>query len=652
MALSLEKIQRANELLRSYNGNNPFILRTRNTVVGHQTRPMNDFECEYVIENHDREPRLINKIVKISDWYGQSLKEQWNTEFTPDRFKVTWYLGETPKLYHFFCIYRKSQEKAVEVFAPKRGVLTDFLSEDWSKKEIDFGPYNEKLGFNLYPHQEEAVRFLTTRKKAILAHEMGFGKTVAAIVSALEGGFKHVLIVSPSSVKETWKRELTRFVDDEDVTVVQGSNWDDARFTIINYDILDNFYHLPEQTIKTRELNVDEDGNVFRETKEKKIVARSKKIIDEAMASSQLFQGHYDLLIIDEAHRLSNSTSNRFKIMQDFIRRAKPDGIFELTGTMVTNTTKNLYNLLKLIDVPITKDWQYFMERYCGAKFFFKKNERNAYTAMFCKSVGKREWSELSYDEKVRLNEYLEKRCKKICIPGEDTNMEELQEIIKPYYLRRVKDDLDDMVPKTVKYLHYEMSADEKESYDELWEKYLELQEDKEKTEKNKRIIEVSLMRQWLADKMIPRTVSLVRKCIEKNHKVIIFCTYDNEIEKFREEFSDCCVFHNGKISEKKKSEAVDRFQNDEKVKVFVGNIFSAGVGLTLTEGSVVVFNCFSFTPSDNLQAEDRIHRIGQTKPCTVYYQSFNGTYFDRMLEIVHDKQEVIDKIVVSENEK
>jgi SNF2 family DNA or RNA helicase len=65
-----------------------------------------------------------------------------------------------------------------------------------------------------------------------------------------------------------------------------------------------------------------------------------------------------------------------------------------------------------------------------------------------------------------------------------------------------------------------------------------------------------------------------------------------------------------------------------------------------------VVFNNFSFTPSDNLQAEDRIHRIGQTKPCTVYYQSFNGTYFDKMLEIVHDKQEVIDKIIISEKEK
>lgn len=652
MALSLEKIENAHKLLKEYNGNNSFIIRLKNSVFVYKTKTMNDFEVEYVLYNHDKEPKEINKIVKIADWYGENLKEKWETEFTPNRFKITWYLGETSTMYHFYCVYRRSQEKAVEVFAPKKGILTDFLSEDWNSKNIDFKPYNERLGFSLYPHQEEAVKFLTSKKKAILAHDMGFGKTIAAIVSALEGKYEHILIISPSSIKETWKKELSHFIDDKDITIVQGSKWDDAKFTIINYDILDNFYEIPTQTIKTKELNVDENGNIVKEFKEKEIVSRSKKIIDEAMSNSQLFQSHYDLLIIDEAHRLSNNTSNRFKIIQDLIKRSNPKGIFELTGTMVTNTSKNLYNLLKLIDVPITRDWQYYMERYCGAKFFYKKNERNAYTAIFCKSVGKREWKDLSYEEKRKLDEYLEKHCKKMCIPSEDTNVEELQEIIKPYYLRRVKEDLEDMVSKTVKYLHYEMSNYEQKSYDELWEKYLELQEDKEKTEKNKKLIEVSLMRQWLADKMIPRTISLVRKCIENNHKVIIFCAYDNEINKFKEEFSDCCVYHNGKINEKKKNEAVEKFQNDDKIKVFIGNIFSAGVGLTLIASDVVVFNNFSFTPSDNLQAEDRIHRIGQTKPCTVYYQSFNGTYFDRMLEIVHDKQEVIDKIIISEKEK
>ena len=123
-------------------------------------------------------------------------------------------------------------------------------------------------------------------------------------------------------------------------------------------------------------------------------------------------------------------------------------------------------------------------------------------------------------------------------------------------------------------------------------------------------------------------------------------------INKLKEEFGDLCVYHNGKLTEKKKNEAVVKFQTNDSVKVFIGNIFSAGVGLSLTEGTVVIFNNFSFVPADNLQAEDRVHRLNQTKPCTIYYQSFNGTYFDKMLEIVHNKEDVINKIIVTEKEK
>ena len=135
-------------------------------------------------------------------------------------------------------------------------------------------------------------------------------------------------------------------------------------------------------------------------------------------------------------------------------------------------------------------------------------------------------------------------------------------------------------------------------------------------------------------------------------HKVIIFCASDKEVNTLREHFKERCVYHNGKLTEKKKNDAIEKFQNDDSIKVFIGNIVSAGVGLTLIAGTVVIFNNFSFVPSDNQQCEDRIHRINQTKPCTVYYQSFNGTYFDRMLEINKGKQEVIDKIIISEKEK
>ena len=651
MANSIETIEKTYEVLKEYEGQNPYIINLKNVAFVYKTRQLNEFEIGYVLSNYKREPRRVDKIIIIAEWFGKKLQEKWGTEFTPQKLKVTWFLGETSDFYHFYCIYRRSQERAVEVFIPKRAVFTDFLLEDYHSLDVDFSKYITEKRTPL-PHQMEAVKFMLSRKKCIIADEMGSGKSYSAALAALCGGFEHILVICPSSVKKTWENELKYVVDESDITIVQGSKWNDAKFTIINYDILDNFYEIPEQTIKTSELNVDDNGNVIREYKDKTIVARSKKIIDKAMENSQLFQSHYDLVIIDEAHRLSNNSSNRFKIIADLLKRSKPNGIFELTGTMITNSSKNLYNLLKLIDIPVTRDWQHFMERYCGAKFFYKKNEKNAYTTMFLKEKKKGTWYDLTEEEKDELGKLLEKKCKKLCIPGEDSNMDELQELIKPYYLRRLKTDFAEMTTKTIKVLHYEMTPEEKVSYDELWDKYLELQEDKEKTEKNKKLIEVSLMRQWLADKMIPKTIDLVRKCIEVGRKVIIFCAFDNEINKFREEFGDICVYHNGKINEKKKNNAVEQFQNDDNIKVFIGNIVSASVGLTLTSASVVVFNNFSFVPAENLQAEDRIYRIGQDKPCTIYYQSFNDTYFDKMLDIVHNKQEVIDRIIVTEKEK
>ena len=111
MALSLEKIETAHKLLKEYSGTNSFIIRLKNSVFVYNTKTMNDFEAEYVLANHDKEPRLINKIVKIADWYGEERQMEWETEFTPNRFKITWYMGETSKFYHFYCIYRGHKKR-------------------------------------------------------------------------------------------------------------------------------------------------------------------------------------------------------------------------------------------------------------------------------------------------------------------------------------------------------------------------------------------------------------------------------------------------------------------------------------------------------------------------------------------------------------
>ena len=113
MALPIKRIKQAHDILEKYKGNNPFIIATKNTVLVYKSRAMNDFESAYVLANHDKEPRLVNKIVKIADWLGEDLQKRWNTEFVPQKLKITWFLGETENLYHFYCIYRRSQMSAV-----------------------------------------------------------------------------------------------------------------------------------------------------------------------------------------------------------------------------------------------------------------------------------------------------------------------------------------------------------------------------------------------------------------------------------------------------------------------------------------------------------------------------------------------------------
>lgn len=654
MALSLEKIDNAYKLLKEYNGTNSFIIRLKNSVFVYKTKTMNDFEAEYVLYNYDKEPIEINKIVKIADWYGESLQNEWNTEFTPNRFKITWYMGETNKFYHFYCIYRQSQEKAIDIFAPKKGVLTDFLSDNWNAKNIDFKPYNERSGRNLYPYQEEAVKFLTSRKKAILASEMGSGKSMAAIVAALEDKYEKILIICPASVKMTWQKELSLLVPNDDITIVEGSKWKENKFTIINYDILKNFYEVPTETIKKKELNLDTSGNVVNVFKEKTIVSRKKDIISDAMENSQLYQSKFDLVIIDEAHRLSNTTSGIFKIVSDLLHRSNPKGIYAITGTPITNRPINFFNILKIIGAPLANDWKYYVERYCDGKSFYNKKERDAYSAIFCRKKNKKSWYDLTQKEKEELDKILDKNCKKIWKTDGSSHLDELQEIVKPYYLRRLKSDFGKIVKKTVKVLNYKLTKKEKEEYDSVWEEYLSAQEnsDKKDIEKYKSITEGIMLRQWLANSMTNKTIKLAEKCIKLGHKVVIFCSFDDELNTIKEHFKDICVIHNGKLTMKKKDNAVEEFQNNPNIKVFIGNIQSAGVGLTLVSARVAIFNSFSWVSGDNLQAEDRIHRLNQKNDVTIYYQVFENTFYKEMLEKVRGKQEIIDNIIVSENDK
>lgn len=651
----LDKTCKSFELLKEYKGTNPFIIELKNKVLVYKSTSLNSFTEEYLRINYDKEPRKINKIVKLADWFGEAKQEEWGVK--AEKLFIAYYMGETSKLYHVYGKYRRSVDGFVSLFIPKDAVLTDFLSEDWTNLNIDFTKYNKKSGLTLKPHQERGVKFLLSRKKAILSAIMGSGKTITSIVAALEGDFKKVLIVCPASVKTTWQHELNYFVDDDEITIVEGSKWKENRFTIINYDILDNFYTVPKEIVNRKQRVVNDDGSVTYKTIKKEVVSKKESVINEAMSDSQLFQSNFDLIIIDEAHRLSNNKSGRYKILSDLIQRSNPKGIFEITGTMITNNPLNLYNLLKLIDAPIAKDWARYVMRYCDGKQIYIKSERDKFTNAFLKKKKKTSWYDLSYEEKQELNQYLDRNARKIWLTNGASNLEELQERIKHLYLRET--DLGDnlAVKKEIKLVNYDLSETEQSQYSQAWNDYIEKQKESsdealKKLSDNRKLIEGSVFRQLLADFMVPRSIKLAEEHIKKGDKVIIFCCFDKELYALQEYFGNRCETHNGKLTPKKKDEAIKRFKEDNECKVLIGNIASTGVGLTLTNANVIIFNNVSFVPSDNSQAEYRILRLGQEKDCFIYYQGFNRTYTDRLFEILDIKNNIIDNVIISEEEK
>jgi SWI/SNF-related matrix-associated actin-dependent regulator 1 of chromatin subfamily A len=671
MAVNTKEKLKALDILKEYKGKNPYILMLQRDVF-FKHEELNDFGAEYVFKNHSFKPIEINKTIKLADWYQEKKKNDWNIDFLPEKVSVKWLLGETSTAYHCYVKYRQSVDP-VQAFLPKKAVLTNFLLPDYRKLHVDFDRY-DKLSMSkdsnrrLREHQKEAVKFLLSRKKCVLADDPGYGKTVELIVAAIEGNFDSVLIICPASIKSTWKKELLWYVPERDITIVEGiqgktkseleeylgycvgrsgknvselkdeakerGKWKDNRFVIVNFDILDEVYKIP--------------------------VSRSKENIEKAYNESPMLQyitNRKTLIIIDEAHVLSNMSSIRYKVIRDLVKRGNPDSIYAATGTPITNNPQNFFCVLQFLNDPITDDYNYYMERYCDAKKFPKnaeeKEKRERISTNFIQSKGKNNWYSLTDSEKQELNKIIERNVKMVTVANGSSNLEELKERVSHMYLRRLKEDLQGMVKKTIHEIFYDLTIEQKVEYDRLWEEYEESQyENNPDKELNKELIEGAIYRRYLSNEMVPYTIKLTDEFIKNGDKVVIGCCYDEELYRLKEHYGDLCVVYNGKMSSKEKDNAQNEFMTNPNVKILVGNLKSAGVGLTLTASTKLIFNDFSYVKGDNDQFQDRIHRINQTKDVDIYFQIFKDTQYQKMWEIVMRKGYIIDQVIKKESEK
>lgn len=621
-------------LLRGYNGSNNQILYLK-YVVEKNNYLLSDFDVKYILENYKYVPKVVNKVIKITKELAYQLNEKYDIGFYPEKIKISKIIGEMGNSYHCYVKYRQSVPEKL-MYISKRHIFEELLVEDYKNVELDFDKIDkltESKNRRLKQHQKEGVKFLYTNRKCIIADEMGLGKTTTTIAAALMRDYQRVLVIAPASLKTNWKKEIELFIDPNEITIINGSEWGEIkRFTIINYDILQNFYTIPEEPMFKNEEVRDINGNVVKTYRVPVLVknkstgqlvqktqkSRKKEKVEEALKNSPLFLAKFDCVIIDEAQKLSNSTSIRYKTVNDFLHKSKPDSIYLSTGTPLTNRPINLYNILRLIDATVTSDYKYFVERYCGGR-------------------------------EIRL-----KDGRKVMTMKGATNLEELKDKIKHVYIRRLTTDMNDMVEKNISVEYYDLTKEQTKEYNRLWKDYQEAQETEgnDNSENYRQLVEGMLVRQFLACEMVNHTIDKIDQLLEMDEKVVVITTFQEEMDKFKEHYKSKCVVYNGKMTTKAKDKAQNEFLNNPNVKIIVGNVLAMGVGLSLPNSRFIIFNSYDWVAANNIQAESRIHRLTQTRDVLCVYQLFTDSISQDMFEKVLLKEKIMKETIKSEKEK
>jgi len=442
------------------------------------------------------------------------------------------------------------------------------------------------LADGLFPHQVEGVAFLLGRRRAILADDMGLGKTRQAIVSLRHAAPSGpYLVVCPASVKRNWAREIAIMAPQSSVLVIEGS----APVALTAEWVIVNYDVLGKH-------------------------------------ADALSRVPWAGLVFDEAHYLKNHTSVRSRLARELTARAvaaakTPPAVYLLTGTPLTSRPRDLFVLLQLVGHSLGRSFLAFAKRYCAAE------------------KGEFGWK-----------------------TGGASNIEELTVQLHGVMLRRSKDDVLALPPKLRTWLRVPIPAG---TGSKAIKKVISLLSGGtpasagqpaprtsiavDRRKRGKLLAFLTEARQALAFAKVGSTLDFVRGAADQGEKVIVFSCFDDPLQKLSKELAGSAVLLTGKTPGAARQALVDRFQEDDTVRVFLANIVAGGVGLNLTAATQVVFNDLDWVPANHWQAEDRAYRIGQTRTVNVTYVVAENTIDDFVQAVLQTKAALVNAIVEGE---
>lgn len=483
--------------------------------------------------------------------------------------------------------------------------LRDKLSSyDWEIENEDIVPdtieVDEGYQFKTQPmkHQFEGIQFGLEHSRFLLADDQGLGKTKEIIDLALirkqAQNFKHCLIICcVNSLKWNWLEEIQKHSDESGYILGQRQMKRSGKAYIgSNADKLADINELGTGSAIDSHYFIITNIESLRNNE---IAERLKELCDA---------GIINMIAADESHRCKNLETKQGQglvQLQPYYRIA-------MTGTPLINTPLDLYSILKWLG--------------------YEPYEFKQFKYHFCQ-----------YDEWGNIVGY--------------KNIDQLRAQLSAIMIRRTKGEVLDLPEKIYKTEYVELTDEQKSLYNQVIKEAVNSDGDEQEC-----ILATKLKLRQVSGGIGPynfiknnpkldRLEQIVEEAVYSGTKVLVFSNWIQGIGPAVERLKRFNpVVITGEVDDADRQSIVNRFQTDDSVKVFLATTGAAGVGLTLTAATEVVFLDEPWNNGTKEQAIDRCHRIGTKSAVTIHTIMSYGTYDEDVHDIVEGKKALSNRIV------
>lgn len=444
-----------------------------------------------------------------------------------------------------------------------------------------------------YDHQKKAVAFACDKfgvfdnrlksRGAALLMEMGTGKTIVSIAVAgcmyQYGKVNRVLVVAPLSILGVWEEEFEKFADfPYSLTILKGTSAKKK----------EQLTKLPDKGLQIVVVNYESAWRL-----EKELIAYNA-----------------DLVIADEAHKLKENRSKQSQGMQHIGDKTRYKLL--LTGTVITNRELDVFSQYRFLNPQI-----FGTSFYSFRNQYFDMGGYGNHTPIF------RKWMTDDFLQKLHSIAYRVTKSECLDLP-------EMTEEIRTVNLEKDAAKLYDCI--------------ESDSYAEM--------DESEVTTANilTRMLRLSQITggHLTDDDGMVNTVShaklealsdIIDTAMSEDKKLVIMARFVPELDDIQELLEkkkiDYAAVRGGV---KDRDSEIHRFQYDDRCRIFVGQIAAAGLGITLTAASTMVFYSLDYSMSNFEQAKARIHRAGQKENCHYIYLVCKNTVDRKVLYALRKK--------------